>query len=72
MFKGSFDGVSREFQGCLKVDWMVFWGSFKEVSIKFKGVFPEYFKEIEKNRKGVLSVSNDVSRLLRQFCLKQI
>ena len=37
VFQGSFEGVSRKFQGCFKEVSRVFQGSFKGVSRKFQG-----------------------------------
>ena len=41
VFLGSFKGVSRKFQGCLKEVSRVFQVSFKGVSRKFLGCFNE-------------------------------
>ena len=44
----SFNGVSRQFKGCLR-----FSGSFKDISRKFQGCFKEVSRVFEGSLKGV-------------------
>ena len=48
---GSYEGVSRKFQGCFKEISRVFQGSFKDVSRKFQGCLKKFqgcFKEVSR------------------------